>query len=119
MGVGCRMGLYALKDVDQVGHRVDLLETAARYQRVEYGAVASALLGPVEQPVLAANGHRSNLPLGMVVVDGDIRVAQEHAKTGLSIKGILDSLDKWTAIRERRLRQGRIEVLEDFVDFVL
>src|SRR3954453_17477625 len=64
-GMGGKPG----EDVGEPGGRVEGVELGSLVQRVDRGGALTAIIGTVEQPVLAAEDKAADRPLGGVVID--------------------------------------------------
>ena len=85
------MGLDSLKNIDEVGSWVDVVESASLKQAVQYSSVARPLFRGVEEPVLTAYDSRANHAFQMVGIDGNFWIFQEYFQWSLALDCVLNS----------------------------
>src|SRR5260221_3642075 len=99
-----RVGGDAREQVAQVGLRIDAGELGGLDQAVEGGRPQATLVRAGEQPVLAADGHGADGPLGGVVVDLRPAVVAVPGQLDPAVEGIADGGRELALARESRHR---------------
>jgi hypothetical protein len=70
----------SLQDVDQVGVRIDFMQSAGDDQALDDADLFGAEFGPAEQPGFSPHWNDPERALEMIGIDRDIRIGEEYLK---------------------------------------
>ena len=90
-------------DVGERGMGIDIIEAAGLDQRIYDRGPFAAAIGACKHPVLAADGHGSDEPLGGVVGQTDPAIVEEAGKTVPATEHVVDGLGEIAFARERAI----------------
>ena len=78
-----RCGVLAdpLQDIDQIGVRVDAVQSTSDDQTLDDADVPGAELSPTEKPGFSTHGNDTQRALDMVGVDRYVRIGEKYLKT--------------------------------------
>lgn len=85
------MGLDSLKNIDEIGSGIDIVESARLEQAVQDSSMARPFFSRVEEPVLTAYDSRANHAFQMVGIDGNFWILQEDFQWSLALDRVLNS----------------------------
>ena len=105
-----------LQNIDQIGVRINAVESAGDDQNLDDADVFRAEFGPAKKPCFATRRHCAQRSLQMIRIDGDIRVGEEYFETDTPRAHIVQRLDKRVAWREALALELSIDPFEEELD---
>ena len=105
-----------LQHIDQVGVRIDAVQSAGDDQALDDADVLGAEFGPTEEPGLSTHRYNAQRPLQVIRVNRHIRIAEEDFEADTPLAHIIQRLDKRVRGREALALQLSIDPFEEQLD---
>jgi hypothetical protein len=105
-----------LQYIDEIGVRIDAVQTTGDDQALHDADVLGTELSPTEIPVLPPHRNRAQRALQMVRVDRHVRVSEEYLQAQAALAHVVQRLDEWTARQQPLPLELAIDPVEKRID---